>query len=523
MKDTVLKKDASRRARRVYLIIYTVVLFLAACMIAASTYKRVQFGDSGLDEILFYATSGLTHEQADRFMAVIEGGLFIAIPVFITLTIPLIALYRNEANMTAKVKSPSQSRWAQFTAVRAMPLYLALVMTGSLWFSWNSFAVGEYIQSLTRVNTIFEDHYVDPRQANVTFPEEKRNLVYIYLESMENTVASREAGGQYTTSRIPELEALALDSTNISFSHQASGLGGALPLTGTTWTSAAMAAQSMGVPLKHSLFNTDGPDNREYKQFLPGAYGIGDVLEAEGYNQTFIMGSRAAFGGRNAMLGQHGDYQIIDYNRAQTSGMIPKGYDVWWGYEDNKLFEFARHEMTRLAKENKPFNLQLLTADTHFTDGYLDAQCPTPYAQKYDNVYACSSRQVAEFVQWIQQQPFSDTTTIVLVGDHLGMQAPYYNAIIADNDTFQRTTYNVILNSAVTTERRHNRLFSSFDLYPTTIAALGATIEGERLGLGVNLFSNKQTLVEEYGRYEVLNQELGKRSEYYEQTILRNK
>ena len=31
--------------------------------------------------------------------------------------------------------------------------------------------------------------------------------------------------------------------------------------------------------------------------------------------------------------------------------------------------------------------------------------------------------------------------------------------------------------------------FSQFDMFPTTLAALGVKIEGNKLGLGVNLFS----------------------------------
>ena len=43
------------------------------------------------------------------------------------------------------------------------------------------------------------------------------------------------------------------------------------------------------------------------------------------------------------------------------------------------------------------------------------------------------------------------------------------------------------------------RVYTTFDNFPTTIAALGAEIVGDRLGLGTNLFSDRQTLSEEYG------------------------
>ena len=47
------------------------------------------------------------------------------------------------------------------------------------------------------------------------------------------------------------------------------------------------------------------------------------------------------------------------------------------------------------------------------------------------------------------------------------------------------------------------------------LSALGFQIEGDRLGLGVNLFSQQPTLVEQLGR-EALNAELQKTSKFYE-------
>lgn len=110
---------------------------------------------------------------------------------------------------------------------------------------------------------------------------------------MENTLASKANGGSSETSVIPELEELALKNT--SFSNKASGVGGALPATNTGWTVAGMAAQSAGVPLKENLVG--GRDHNalgEFKKFLPGAYSLGEILEKQGYNQTFVMGSEAS-------------------------------------------------------------------------------------------------------------------------------------------------------------------------------------------------------------------------------------
>ena len=129
---------------------------------------------------------------------------------------------------------------------------------------------------------------------------------------------------------------------------------------------------------------------------------------------------------------------------------------------------------------------------------------------------------VAEFVGWLQEQPFADNTTIVLTGDHLGMQTSYYDNIITQPD-YQRTVYNVFINSAVKPVTSTGRLFSSFDMYPTTLAAMGVKIDGDKLALGTNLFSDSETLVEKYGTIEALNSELAKRSSFYEKQIFLSK
>ena len=58
------------------------------------------------------------------------------------------------------------------------------------------------------------------------------------------------------------------------------------------------------------------------------------------------------------------------------------------------------------------------------------------------------------------------------------------------------------------------------DIFPTTLAALGAEIKNNKLGFGTNIFSNEKTLSEEIG-YQKLNKELQKRSNYYTKKIIK--
>lgn len=66
------------------------------------------------------------------------------------------------------------------------------------------------------------------------------------------------------------------------------------------------------------------------------------------------------------------------------------------------------------------------------------------------------------------------------------------------------------------------REYTTLDLYPTTLAALGVQIEGNRLGLGTNLYSGEDTLIEKYG-LDYINVELLKDSQLYRKKLLYGK
>ena len=380
--------------------------------------------------------------------------------------------------------------------------------------------VKEYLVSQKKESHFIEQNYVDPRTTQITFPEQKRNLIYIYLESMESTFASKGDGGGLDFNCILELTTLAEENTNFSDSDK---LGGGYPAYGGTWTMAGIFSQTSGIPIKNSEQTDDvNATLAEQSSFSSQARNLEDILADEGYNQCFMIGSDATFGGRRAYFESHGKGQteICDYNTAKENGQIPEDYYVWWGYEDQKLFANAQEKLTELSSKDEPFNFTMLTVDTHFEDGYVCEQCQNEFGDnQYANVMACSSRQVDAFVKWIQQQPFYENTTIVISGDHLTMDSDFCNDVSED---YERSVYNVFINLPegldTSFEKTHSREFATLDMFPTTLAAMGVTIEGDRLALGVNLFSDEQTLTEQYGR-KGLDKELMKKSKFYDMLI----
>ena len=224
------------------------------------------------------------------------------------------------------------------------------------------------------------------------------------------------------------------------------------------------------------------------------------------------MGSDGNFGGRKQYYQTNGNYKIFDLNYAIENKKMTEAEKVWWGFEDDKLFEWSKDEITNLASQNNPFNYIMLTVDTHFPDGYLSPNTENIYESQYENVYAYSSKSIYNFINWIKEQDFYENTTIVIVGDHLGMQQEFYEQKL--NDTYERTIYNAIINSTIKPINEKNRKFTSLDMFPTILASIGVKIEGNRLGLGTNLFSNLPTLVEQLG-YDYINNEVQKNSMFY--------
>jgi phosphoglycerol transferase len=397
-----------------------------------------------------------------------------------------------------------------FYGLFAGVLIISIVVIGAtLRYAWNTLEISSYKDNQSTYSTFIDDNYVSPADVALTFPEEKRNLIYIYLESMEMTYADEENGGAFSENVIPELTELS--KSNENFSGDSNLLNGATALNGATWTAAAMFAQTCGLPLTVALGSYEDNDP---STVLPGIVTLGDILESAGYHQTLLIGSDGNFGGRESYFTAHGNYDIQDYYYYSENGSLPEGYLVWWGYEDNRLFEFAKEELEELSQSDEPFNLTLLTVDTHFEDGYVCDDCPDTYGDnQYANVMACSSKKVAEFVEWVQQQDFYENTTIVISGDHPTMDSDFCEDVDEDYD---RKVYTAYINAAAAPEESFFREYTTFDQFPTTLASLGVQIEGERLGLGTNLFSYTQTLTERYGN-DTINSELSKQSELLDQ------
>lgn len=474
-------------------ITIVILLSIAFLLTISISWLYANFGHLTLEEIVFHLKVPMEGTSTDMIWKYLIQCPWKIIALTIIVSILLIKKMGDSEN-PKDIKTSVRIATVLFVA----SITYVVLATNIIGYAYNQ----------TNDSNFIAEEYVNPEEVNIQFPEQKRNLIYIFLESMETTFASKENGGISEKDLIPELSQLAKQHLNFSNTNK---IGGAYSPTGTTWTIAAMTAQTCGIPLK---IGVEDNSLSEHSTFLEGAHSIGEILDANGYHNFLLLGSDAVFGGRKNLFEQHGNYEIWDSESAMAEKRISE--KVWWGYSDDNLFKFAKEKILKLSEQEEPFNFTMLTVDTHFPDGYKCEDCPTKWEEQYKNVISCSSKKVGEFVDWIQKQDFYENTTIVIAGDHLSMQSNFFE--LEQGQEYDKKVVSLIINPAIEVTNT-KRTYTTMDLYPTTLAALGATIEGNKLALGTNLFSEEQTLIEKYG-YEYLDKELKKVSKFYDNNIL---
>lgn len=345
-------------------------------------------------------------------------------------------------------------------------------------------------------SNFFVENYVHPDSTRITAPEKKTNLIVVYLESMENSFTDKEHGGVQNQNLIPEI--VELSKQNVSFGRLGNFIGGGFDSRGASFTFGATVSRSLGVPVINGYKET--PAYQHYKS-------IYKILNQQKYHQVFFQGNPGLYENfRDFFLDQkvdeiYGPDDLIRLLQIDTVSLIKKhGYKT---VADKDAFKFAKQILDTIQE---PFSLTFYTMDTHCPNGIYDSDCEKSLDEnsKEENLKAsvrCVSKQLAIFLDSVSHKPYYGNTSIVIFGDHLFM-----GDLLVDKKA-DRKWVNIFINSVETPRLGMNRKFSDVDMFPTILSSMGYFIDGHRLGLGVDLFSANETLVEKIG-LDSLNKEL---------------
>lgn len=508
-----MKKKNQRKNKPLRIIVYIVVglvYLLSYTIYCACDWAKDVF-NVGIEEIIFTLSNPLKGTGTE----IVNNFVKSCIPKIVFFVVLYIAIvivdWHTKASIILYAKIKKFRIKINFTKIARVisACFCMVALTASFFFVDEHYQLFAFIENRMQATTIYEDYYVNPKTADIRFAGngQKKNLLYIYLESMETTYSSTENGGKQKTDYMPLLGSLARE--NVSFSNT-DKLGGFYNTYGTGWTMASLLATTSGIPF---AFPVDSNAMNERETFAKGLTNLGDILHSFGYKQEFLCGSNAEFAGRKTYFRSHGNYEIFDLFTAREQGFIAEDYhNGFWGYEDKYLYEIAKSELLELSANAEPFNLTILTVDTHHFEGYTCSLCKDEYEVTTANVVSCADRQAYEFIEWCKQQEFYENTVIVITGDHPRMDTYLVEEVEEEEP---RPIYNCFLNAKTQeTTAEKNRVFTPMDIFPSVLSAMGFTWNGNRLGLGTDMFSGKQTLAEELG-FECLNDELSKTSNYY--------
>ncbi len=323
--------------------------------------------------------------------------------------------------------------------------------------------------------------YSPPTDLSLAAGTKPKNLILIYLESVERTYFDEERFPDL----VPNLKALEAQSTSFTDMSQTIGTG---------FTIGGMVASQCGVP----LILSGGGNSMRVNQFLSGADCMGDILSEANYQTAYLGGASIEFAGKGAFYKTHG-FESVEGLHELSDEMEDPDYLAEWGLQDDTLFDLARRKTSDLAKQKAPFALTLLTLDTHHPNGHAETnkKCKDdPYldgANPMLNSVKCVDHLAGQFIQEIMDSPEGQNTLIVVMSDHLALG----NTATQKLNSGPRRNLFFMIDSSQTTATKIARAATTLDVAPTLLSALGFNLP--RLGFGVDLQSEELTLPEELG------------------------
>ncbi|GAB3768007.1 hypothetical protein GCM10028796_30800 [Ramlibacter monticola] len=440
------------RAPAVRFLAYFAGFFAAALAL----WVNREFGSPTIEQILYHLhfAEGAAVEMSEVFVS-----------TFLVEVLAAALALAGIASALHGLAAQGRGLWRTRSA-RAVPL---LVVGGGLsmlllQFSAFSWAAAHFEEDR------FAQSYRAPA-ASALKEERRRNLILIYVESLEESYSDPALFGADLLAPLRTVGGQSLPAYHAA--------------PGATWTIAAMVATQCGIPL--TIYDDAERKEGEGRTFLPGATCLGDLLQARGYRNVFMGGAPLSFSGKGRFLNDHGYQERWGKEEWLAAGARQPGTPDpemgGWGMYDDALLARARERLAALRAAGQPFNLTLLTLDTHNPNGYLSPRCRrdavNDEADAFRAIVGCTSTQLAQFVRFVREQGYLEDTTLVIIGDHPAVGNPVDAKLRSGAD---RRVFNLFVGAAPFPERVQP--LTSFDMFPTLLEATGMRATEGRLGLG---------------------------------------
>lgn len=471
---------------------FWVLVAIGAVLLGGGLWVRQTFGVISLDQMIMNLPGG--GAEGGGGTDLVSGAVQTALIVPLACVLVLAFLsertrrrLRTRNRMVAQagaVQSAGRARTVKPATwlLRCTAVVLAVaVPLGGATFLGSTVGVDRYVASYVRdtaVATGYADYYVDPLESGAMRTAiasgadatrgKPRNLVLIYLESVEDALSDDTV---FEEDMLAPLTTATAGWDSIERLEQYEGGG---------WTMAGIVSTQCGIPLRTPGALTN-PNEISVDTFLPGATCLGDVLREQGYHNVFLGGANAEFAGKETFLDTHGYDEVLDLRHWLELGDTEIRPD--WGLSDRALFGHARDEIQRLHAADEPFNLTVLTLDTHDYPWAHD-YCEVDTAAEMTAITACSMREVASFVDDLGEMGVLEDTVVMLMGDHLRILAPSNSYWDELGDYADRTIFNRVWVPGGVEFARDE--IDQLSMFATLLELVGIEPVGHRAGIGVS-------------------------------------
>ena len=460
----MLWKGAIRR--RLFSVMIAILVFFSF-FISGLYYAADYLTGSGINEsVIFHLKAGLSAAGLVEFKNII---FYSAIGLVISFIISVFVYYvvrekHNVQKHKAKIVLASSALFVSFVINPGV---------GGLFLLSKNIGIYEVAEVAEVVEQPVDYLVLEKSKLNLN----NKNLVYIYLESIERTYFDESL----FPGLMPNLKRI--ESASLSFTEIEQ-------IDGSSWTIAGMVSSQCGIPL---LTPSGGNEMSGMYRFLPAAICMGDILSASGYDLSYVGGASTKFAGKRNFFKTHGFNKIEGFDEL-IDGVANTSYKSSWGLHDDTLFAILKKRFNMLVASGKPFGLFTLTLDTHYNGHKTEFCKDVQYKDGSNpllNAVHCTDMMVAEFYDYIKNHQSFGNTLVVIGSDHLAMRNVNWDDLQKGN----RKNLLLISGEEIVSQNIA-KPGALIDVAPTILNILGGDIEG--LGFGRDLLGTNDTILEQF-------------------------
>jgi len=457
----------------------TFIYFFSLFLIAVSLWTQKYFGIVSIDQVnstIHFGIDGVLAADSIYMQRFIKWCLIW--PAIVTIFLLFTKRFLSKLIQKSSAKTPSVTMKAIKLLDQMSNKYIFLLL--SLFFVLHQFSLYDYLKNsyLSNKFDYFALNYTDPKLTALQ-TKHLKNVVIIYVESLEATYSDKKVFGHDLLQSLNKLQKD--DAASFSYYRQ---------MPGTGWTIAGIVGTQCGVPLKQLTIFNGNRIGENVNHFLSNATCLSDILTKYGYKNIFMNGSSTKVGGKLKFFTDHHYAEIYGKEEWLKEG-INESKMNGWGLPDHDLFERAKIILEKNIKSHKPFNLTILTVDTHGYAGQLSEYCKKQGFHDFAGIVECSSNEVADFVQYVKAKHGLDKVNIVILGDHLVMTNPILDKL---NSSSLRSVFNLFISKDPI--HKNTDEIMTFSLLPTILEFIGFDFKDGKLGLGysgINQYPSKQS------------------------------